>query len=77
MPGCGLRSGWASLPRGSRAEGGQILTISLQQIEGAQQGGQARGPRPDQVEHGETGLVADDGLAVDQARAHRQHRDRR
>jgi hypothetical protein len=32
---------------------------------------------PDQLEHREPGLVRDNDLAVDQARARGQHRDRR
>jgi hypothetical protein len=54
----------------------QVLAVEFEQVEGAQHGVGVVAPRPDHLEHRESGLVADDRLAVDQAGAHRQCRDR-
>jgi GNAT superfamily N-acetyltransferase len=55
----------------------QILAIDFEQVERAEHRREVRGPGSDQVERCETGLVADDGLTVDQAGPHRKRRDRR
>src|SRR6516164_7745272 len=50
----------------------QIPTVQLKQIERAMHGTGERAMAADQVEHGQTALVANDGLTVDQAGANRQ-----
>jgi hypothetical protein len=67
------KPGFAHLDR----QPAQVLTVELQQIEGAEHGRERRRPRPGQVEHREPAVVANDGLAVDQVGARRQRRDRR
>jgi hypothetical protein len=52
----------------------QVLAVEFEQVEGAEYGVVVVALRPDQLEHHEPGLAANDGLAVDQARAHRQRR---
>jgi hypothetical protein len=53
----------------------QILAVKLHKVEGAQHRLGSVTLAPDQLEHGMPAIVGDDGLAVDQARAHRQRRD--
>jgi hypothetical protein len=55
----------------------QIRSVKLEQVECAQHGGVVVTPGTDQLKHRERGLVADDDLAVDQARTHRQRHDGR
>jgi hypothetical protein len=51
----------------------QVLAIEFEEVERAEHGGCIVTVSPDQVENGKSAFVADDGLAVDQAQAHRQH----
>ena len=55
----------------------QILTVKLDQVEGAQHGSMVVTPGAEQLEHREAAVVGDDDFAVDQAGAHRQRRDGR
>src|SRR5579862_9650470 len=55
----------------------QILAVKRQKVERAMDGGCIASLPPDQLEDGEPVFVADDCLAVDQARARRQGRDSR
>jgi hypothetical protein len=55
----------------------QVLAVHFEQVESAEHGGGVVPVPTDQVEDREPILVADDGLTVDQARAHWQHRHRR
>jgi hypothetical protein len=50
-----------------------VLVIEFEQVERAEHGGGIMTISADQVENGEPAFVADNGLAVDQALAHRQH----
>ena len=51
----------------------QVLAIEFEEVERAEHGGGIMTVPADQVENGKSAFVADHGLAVDQARAHRQH----
>jgi hypothetical protein len=55
----------------------QVLTVELDQIECAKDRGRARAVHADKVEDSKPLLVGDDRLAVDEAGARRQRRDRR
>jgi hypothetical protein len=55
----------------------QVLTVELDQIECAKDRGRARSVPADKVEDSKPLLVGDDRLAVDEAGARRQRRDRR
>jgi hypothetical protein len=51
----------------------QILAVEFEQVERAEHGGGVMAVPADQVENGKSAFVADDGFAVDQTLAHRQH----
>ena len=51
----------------------QVLAIEFEEVERAEHGGCIVTVSLDQVENGKPALVAYDGFAIDQARAHRQH----
>jgi len=51
----------------------QVLAVHFEQIEGAEHGGGVVPVSTDHIEYSEAAVVAYDGLAVDQAGAHRQH----
>jgi hypothetical protein len=53
-----------------------VFTVHLAQIERAQDRARVCGVAADQIEHGQTAVVADDRLSVDDARADRQRLDR-
>jgi hypothetical protein len=53
----------------------EILTIGLEQVECAEHSVGVVPKGAEQFEHREPAVVADDGLAVDQAGPHRQRRD--
>ena len=54
----------------------QVIAIKPDQIEGAKQGGVVVVPVAQEVEHREAALVDHDDLSVDEARPHRQVRNR-
>ena len=53
----------------------QIVAVQLDQVEGAEHGGVVMLPVAQQLEHREAALIDHDGLAVDEAGAHRQASD--
>ena len=55
----------------------QVLAVEFEEVERAEYGGGIVTVSAEEVEHGEAVPVADDGLTVDQARAHRQQGHRR
>lgn len=55
----------------------QVLAVHFEQIEGAEHGGGVVPVSTDHIEYSEAGVVAYDGLAVDQAGAHGQQDHRR
>ncbi len=54
----------------------QVAAVQLKQIERAMHGAGERAVAPDQVKNRKAALVADDGLAINQAGANRQLADR-
>ena len=51
----------------------QVLAIEFEEVERAEHGGGIMTVPSDQVENGKSAFVADDGLAIEQAGAHREH----
>ena len=57
--------------------GPQVLAVQFKQIEGAVYRGCYGPMAADKIKDRNTGVFANDRLAIDQARAHRQRRDRK
>ena len=62
--------------RSSSLRPAKVFAVEFDQIEGAEHGGVVAKPIMESVEYREAAFVDDDGLAVDDARSHRQARDR-